>query len=202
MLKIHTIFPMGFASNCYLLTADGQRAVAIDPSQERIISEAQRLGLTIEAVLLTHGHFDHVGACNRLSEEGVPIYCGEKERELVSGINSMYREYGAPMPVFKVQSTLKDGQKIQLCGIEFQVIETPGHTAGSVCYLVENHLFTGDTLFRGSVGRCDLPTGDEEAIVKSVRKLYALDGAYNVYPGHSEQSTLDFEKKYNMCVRG
>lgn len=201
MLKIYKILPMGFASNSYLLTNDGETAVAIDPSQPRVLKRAEEKGFKITAVLLTHGHFDHVGACFALSEAGVPIYCAAAEKELVNGENSMYREYGAPMPVFNVKPILKDGDKITLAGIEFSVLSTPGHTAGSVTYRVENNLFTGDTLFEDSVGRTDLPTGNWDDLEKSVKKLYALKGDYYVYPGHGEDTMLEKERKYNTYIR-
>lgn len=201
MLKIYKILPIGFASNTYLLTNDGENAVAIDPSQPRVLQQAEERGLKIAAVLLTHGHFDHVGGCFALSDRGVPIYCAEAEKELVGGEDSLYRKHGAPMPVFKVKPVLKDGDKIILAGIEFSVIATPGHTAGSVTYRAEDNLFTGDTLFDDSVGRTDLPTGNAEELVKSVKKLYALAGDYTVYAGHGDDTTLEKERKYNMCVR-
>jgi glyoxylase-like metal-dependent hydrolase (beta-lactamase superfamily II) len=201
MYTVHKIFPVGFAANCYLLTADGKNAVAIDPAQERILDQAEKLDLTIQAVLLTHGHFDHVGACNTLFKRGVPIYCAAAEKELVTSEDSLYLQYDAPMPAFQPQATLKDGQKITLCGIPFTVLSTPGHTAGSVTYRAGDALFTGDTLFRGSVGRTDFPTGNSSQLVASVKKLYALDGDLTVYTGHGEDTSLSFERRYNMFVK-
>lgn len=201
MLKVYKILPYGFASNTYLLTADGENAVAIDPSQERALDFAREKNLKIRYALLTHGHFDHVGGCFALARMGVPILCGEGERALVNGVDSLYRENGAPMPDFPVQATLRDGQEITLCGIPFTVISTPGHTAGGVTYRTENYLFTGDTLFQGCVGRTDLPTGDEYTLTDSVKKLYSLPGDYKVYSGHGEDTTLNAERRYNVCVR-
>lgn len=201
MLSVRKIYPLGFASNCYLVTADGKTAVAIDPSQRRVLDKAKEAGLQIVAVLLTHGHFDHVGGCFDLDAAGVPIYCAAAEEPLVHGRDSMYREYGAPMPTFKTFSTLKDGDKISLAGIDFSVISTPGHTAGSITYLAEKYLFTGDTLFEMSVGRTDLPTGDWQTLVKSVRKLYALAGDYTVCPGHGDDTSLQKERDGNPYVR-
>lgn len=202
MLTVHKIYPVGFASNTYLLTVDQKSAVAIDPSQDRVITEAKKLGLKIEAVLLTHGHFDHFGGCNALFQSGVPIYCRQQEEPVIFGDASLCRAHHSPMPEFKVEKTLFGGQKITLCGMEIAVISTPGHTVGGTTYLVEDHLFTGDTLFRGCIGRTDLPTGDQETLINSVKKLYALSGDYQVHPGHEDDTTLDFERKYNMCVRG
>lgn len=202
MVKVYKILPRGFAANAYLLTADDENAVVIDPSQERAVEFARDKGLHIRYALLTHGHFDHVGGCFALAKEGVPIFCAEAERELVNGEDSLYLERGAPMPDFPVQATLRDGQSLNLCGIPFTVLSTPGHTAGCLTYRTENYLFTGDTLFRGCIGRSDLPTGDEYELIKSVKKLYSLQGDLKLYPGHGEDSTLETEKKYNACVRG
>ena len=201
MLKIYKILPVGFTSNSYLLTNDNQTAVVIDPSGSYVLQRAEALGLKICAALLTHGHFDHVGACFALSDAGVPIYCAQAEDELVHGKDSMYFQYGLPAPTFKTQSILQDGDKITLAGMSFSVIATPGHTVGSVTSQVENNLFTGDTLFEESVGRTDLPTGNWSSLQASVKKLYALEGEYKVYSGHGEDTTLETERKYNMFIR-
>jgi glyoxylase-like metal-dependent hydrolase (beta-lactamase superfamily II) len=142
-----------------------------------------------------------VGACNTLFKRGVPIYCAAAEKELVTSEDSLYLQYDAPMPEFQPQATLKDGQKITLCDIPFTVLSTPGHTAGSVTYRADDALFTGDTLFRGSVGRTDFPTGNASQLVASVKKLYALDGDLTVYTGHGEDTSLAFERRYNMFVK-
>lgn len=201
MISVHKILPSGFASNSYLVTADGETAVAIDPSQRRVIDKAKEAGLKIVAVLLTHGHFDHVGGCFDLSADGVPIYCAAAEDALMHGKDSMYREHGAPMPSFKTISVLNGGDKIFLAGIEFSIISTPGHTAGSVTYRTGKYLFTGDTLFEMSVGRTDLPTGDWQQLCAGVRKLYALEGDYTVFPGHGDDTTLQNEREHNPFVR-
>ncbi|MBP5242311.1 MAG: MBL fold metallo-hydrolase [Clostridia bacterium] len=201
MLKVYKILPVGFAANTYLVTADGKNAVAVDPAQAGIVKKAEALGLTVRHVLLTHGHYDHVGGCFELAKAGADIYCGEAEKELVSGEDSLYLKHGLPMPDFPVKATLTDGQKITLCGMEFTVIATPGHTVGSVVYQVENHLFTGDTLFCQSVGRTDLPTGDGDKLFESIQKLYALDGDFTVHTGHDEDTTLSFERKHNFFIR-
>ena len=201
MFSVYKIDPVGFAANAYLVTADGRTAVAVDPSQERVLEKAKAAGLEIVAALLTHGHFDHVGGCFALSAAGVPVYCAAAERDLVNGVDSMYREYGTPMPTFKVIPTLKDGDKITLAGIDFFVIATPGHTAGGASYLIGDHLYTGDTLFAGDIGRSDLPTGSGAQLVASVKKLYALEGDYTVCPGHGEDTTLEYERHNNGYVR-
>lgn len=200
-MKIYKIEPHCFACNCYLVTADGKSAVAIDPGEESVISEAKGLGLEIKAVLLTHGHFDHIGGCNRLYADGVPIYCGREEKAVLSGEGSLCARFGAPMPEFQIKSTLCDGEEIELCGVRFCAIATPGHTVGGMSYLTDNALFTGDTLFCGGVGRTDFPTGDGTALYHSVKKLYTLAPTADFYPGHGENGKIEEERKGNPFVR-
>lgn len=201
-MQVFKIYPVGFAANSYLLTADGKSAVCVDPAQPRVLDEARRRGLEIKFVLLTHGHFDHVGGCAALQRAGAKIGCSNAEKQLVLAGDGLAERFGCvPVQPFSIDFTVKDGETPLLCGIRFLVIETPGHTAGGVCYLAEDSLFTGDTLFCGSVGRCDLPTGDGAALEKSVKKLYALRGDYTVYPGHEEDTTLEAERKNNLWIR-
>lgn len=201
-MQVFKIYPVGFAANSYLLTADGKSAVCVDPAQPRVLDEARRRGLEIKFVLLTHGHFDHVGGCAALQRAGAKIGCSNAEKQLVLAGDGLAESFGyVPVQPFSIDFTVKDGETPLLCSIRFLVIETPGHTAGGVCYLAEDSLFTGDTLFCGSVGRCDLPTGDGAALEKSVKKLYALGGDYTVYPGHEEDTTLEAERKNNLWIR-
>lgn len=199
MLKIYKILPIGFSSNSYLLTKDGKNAVVIDPAADYVLQRAEELGLTVEAALLTHLHFDHYTGCFSLVERGVPVYSAESEKAMLP--YDLCLNVGGRMPTFKNNFVLKDGDKITLAGIEFTVITTPGHSVGSVTYRVERNLFTGDTLFESSVGRTDLPTGDWDMLVNSVKKLYALEGDYTVYCGHGEDTTLENERRYNPYVK-
>lgn len=201
MQKVIKIYPVGFAANTYLLTQDSKTAVAIDPAQPRIIEEAKRRGLEVSYVLLTHGHFDHIAGCAALQKAGAKVGCLAKERELVLGKGNCAKLFGERVPPFDIDFTFHDGEELLLLGMKFKVIATPGHTAGGACYLTESGLFTGDTLFEGSVGRCDLPTGNGAELERSVKKLYALAGDIAVYAGHGEDTTLAYERLYNGVIR-
>ena len=199
-MKVIKVNPHGFASNSYILTADGKRAVVIDCAQTQVYAACERENLVPEYVLLTHGHFDHVGGCGKFFKEGAKICCGETEAPLIFSEENRGLFGGVYIPEFEIFRTFSDGEEIELCGIKIKVIKTPGHTAGGVCYLAEDCLFTGDTLFKLGVGRCDLHTGDGAQLTKSVKKLFALDGDYKVYCGHDDDTTLDFERKNNPYV--
>lgn len=202
MVTIHKIYPVGFASNSYLLTADGKRAVCIDPAQPRVLDKAKELGLTVEFVLLTHGHFDHIGGCAALQAMGAKVGCLAEEKTLALGADNLALEFGGEeVPPFTIDFTFLGGEELTLAGIPFKVIATPGHTAGGACYSVEDKLFTGDTLFAGDIGRTDLPTGNASALTQSVKRLYALEGDYTVFAGHGEDSTLNEQRKHNRYVR-
>jgi glyoxylase-like metal-dependent hydrolase (beta-lactamase superfamily II) len=175
--------------------------VCIDCAQERVFDECKKRGLEPKFVLLTHGHYDHIGGCGVMQENGAKIICGENEVKLVSSRDNLAVISGTKIGKFTIDSTLKDGEEIELCGMKIKTIATPGHTAGGISYIVENNLFTGDTLFLESVGRTDLPTGNARQLIDSVRKLFSLDGDFKVYCGHEDDTTLDYERKNNPYVR-
>ncbi len=197
MLKVYKVWPEGFASNSYILTADGKTCAVIDPGQPRVFDKCRELGLKPQGVLLTHGHYDHIGGCARFADAGVPVYAGAEE--IAHMFTPEYAALGCPVQPFPVLP-VKD--KISVAGIDFRVISTPGHTSGGVCYLAEDCLFSGDTLFYLSVGRTDLPTGSGPRLAGSVKKLYALPGDRKVYCGHGEDTSLAFERKNNPYVGG
>ena len=200
-MRIIKIEPKGFESNSYIITADDKTAVVIDPSSGELIDALERENLSCRSVLLTHGHFDHVGMCGRLYESGAEIICGEKEKDFIFSPENREIFGGVYIPSFKISRVLRDGEKFTLCGIQFTALHTAGHTEGSMCYVTEDFLFSGDTLFRSSVGRTDLPTGDWRKITDSVKKLFSLSGNYKVYTGHGEDTDLNFERKFNPYVR-
>ena len=199
-MEIIKIYPRGFGANTYILTADNKTAVVIDPAQNRIESELIKRGLTAKFVLLTHCHFDHVAGVAVLQKSGAKVLCSEKEKPLVGTQADLFELFGAPRDAYTVDETLKDNETRTLSGIEIQTLYTAGHTAGSVSYLVKDgdkkYLFTGDTLFAGSIGRTDFPTGDMGVLRQSLRRLSALEDM-PVYSGHGEETTLETERKTN-----
>ena len=192
MLKIHTR-PLGaYQTNCYIIhESAGRSCCVIDPgySADIILDKLDSLGLTLEAILLTHGHFDHVGGVKELaSETGCRVYiCGEDL--------SMPPMMTAG-PIFYTH-TYSEGDRLSLAGLDISVIHTPGHTPGSVCLIADDAMFSGDTLFAGSCGRTDLPGGNWATILKSLRRLASIEADFRVFPGHGEDTSLAEEKKYN-----
>lgn len=189
-MQIYKVIPAGFAANGYILTEDGLTAVAIDPAQPRFAEEVENRGLRVKYVLLTHGHFDHIGGCHALQKLGAKIGCLKGEEDLVLHHNLGFE----PIPEFKIDFTFEDEEELLFCAMMFRVLATPGHTAGSACFISDRHLFTGDTMFAGGVGRWDLPTGNEEDLRRSLAKLRALHGNYRIHPGHDWDTNLDDER--------
>ena len=192
--------PVGqLETNCYVVTdEDSLDCAVIDPGDESgtILDYQEDSKLHCRAVLLTHAHFDHVGAANALLEAtGARLYMCEKELELVKG--------GAPGR-FTVPEDVKyyrDGDTVEVGGLRFEVMETPGHTPGGVTLRCGEALFTGDTLFRGSCGRTDFAGGDMRQELRSLKRIAELPGDYEVYPGHAESSMLSIEREHNPYVR-
>ncbi len=199
-MEIIKIYPRGFGANSYILTADGKTAVVIDPAQTRVESELIKRGLTPKYVLLTHCHFDHVGGVSRLQKAGAKVLCSTQEKLLVGTVADLFEPFGATREGYVIDETLQDNETRVFCGIKITALHTAGHTEGSVCYLVEDvgkkYLFTGDTLFAGSIGRTDFPTGDLSALRQSLRRLQLLDDM-PVYSGHGEDTSLGVERKTN-----
>lgn len=192
MLHIH-VLPLGdYQTNCYILHNDGNSdCVVLDPGYEPeiILGYLAEKKLNLTAIALTHCHFDHVGAVKELAAQtDCRVYLNQKDLALPPMLTNGPLYY---------TDTYKDGDTVPLAGIPFRVLETPGHTPGSVCLMTGAHLFSGDTLFAGSCGRTDLPGGDSRAMRDSLRKLATLEGDYDVYPGHGSATTLAREKQTN-----
>ncbi len=201
-MEIITIYPRGFGSNTYVLTADNKNAVVIDPAQPRVLEELNKRGLQAQYVLLTHCHFDHVGGVGALQKQGAKVLCSENEKPLVGTSADLFDWFGVPRVDYQIDETLADNEARTLCGLTFQTLFTPGHTKGSASYLFTEkdggrYLFTGDTLFAGSIGRTDFPTGDIGVLRHSLRRLSLLDGDMKVFAGHNEETSLETERKTN-----
>ena len=191
------MLPLGaYQTNCYLVWEETSPAcVVIDPGYEpdAVLLEAKKLGKEISAILLTHGHFDHVGAVRELvAELGCPVYLHEGELSMPQQMTAGPLYY---------TNLYKEGDRVELAGLSFKVLHTPGHTPGSICLMCENKIFSGDTLFWGSCGRTDLPGGSWATIRVSLKRLAELSGDYDVYPGHGDATTLSFERKMNPYMQ-
>ncbi len=197
VLDIITVPAGPLRANSYLLTEDDKDAVIIDCGGAEPLQEAQRRGLTPRFVLLTHGHFDHIGGCAALQAAGAQVGCAEAELQLLASSANLASDMGLRIPPFRPDFTFRGGDELDLCGMRFSVIATPGHTPGGVTFRVGDALFTGDTLFRESVGRVDFPGGSGAQLRESIRRLLAIEGDLAVYPGHDEPTTLGHERKYN-----
>ena len=192
--------PVGMlATNCYIVTdEESKKCVIIDPGAESVVilDYVESNNLTPVAIFLTHGHYDHHMALDAVLEElNIPVYVHEDEVDR-SGQNKRHvlGDNGK-------LSFYSEGDTINAGSLEFKIIETPGHSKGSVTIMCEDALFTGDTLFHGDCGRTDLEGGSREEILKSLKRLAELDGDYEVYPGHEESSTLSSERSFNRDMR-
>ena len=194
-MEIRNLYPGALASNCYLLTV-GNQAIVVDPSAPvaEILLALRESDLTLSMILLTHGHFDHLFSLQDLRKAtGAPVLIHEKDADLPDDPekNMFLRLFGMPRRFGAPDQVLKSGEELSLGGEPIRVIHTPGHTAGSVCYLCNGEfLLTGDTLFADSYGRTDLYSGDEEALFDSLHRLRALPPDLRIYPGHGEPALL------------
>ncbi len=197
--------PVGdMAVNCYIIYT-GANAAVIDPGDdfEVILKVLKENNLTPAWVLLTHGHFDHIGAVKNLQDLGAKVYVSaEDEKMLGDNYASMGAYFGIYTEACRADVLVSDGQELVLDKMKLKVIATPGHTAGSVCYLVNDILFSGDTLFCQSVGRSDFPGGDGQTLINNIKqKLFVLNDDVRVLAGHGEATTIFNEKRFNPFVR-
>ena len=209
-IKINTVHVGMIGTNCYIVYKDNteslREAIIIDPGDDadKIYDKVEELGVKPVAILLTHGHFDHILAVNQVaSKYNIDIYASEEEKKLLGdamlNLSGGYRRDS----IVKEYIKICDGQELELANIKIKTILTPGHTGGSMCYYIENEdvLFSGDMLFRESVGRTDFPTGSESQIINSLNnKLMKLEDKVEVYPGHGPATTIGYERVNNMYV--
>ena len=196
MLKIHALTLGAYQTNCYIIHEEHSKTCCvIDPgyTPDYVLHYIEKQGLTVEAILLTHGHFDHVGGVKNLAADtGCKVYLCAKDLSMPPMVTDG--------PLYHTD-TYGEGTQLHLAGLDISVLHTPGHTPGSVCLLCENAMFSGDTLFEGSCGRTDLPGGSWSTIQASLARLARLEQNYTVYPGHGGATTLAAEKRYNPYMR-
>lgn len=205
-MKIETISVTPLETNCYLIS-EKNAAVVIDPGEYSLrAADFLRKNESCERlIILTHAHFDHIGGAARLREEtDTPIAIGAGDFDALSDpVLNLSAGFGMPVEPFSADIALHDGELLKTGDIEFKIIETPGHTRGGICLLAENALFSGDTLFAGSVGRTDFPGGNTAALLRSVKERIAvLPNMTRVYPGHGEPSSIEAEKRSNPYLGG
>jgi hydroxyacylglutathione hydrolase len=196
------------AENCFVVRRDGaDRGLIVDPGDEpeRILHAVDELGLVIDAILLTHTHFDHIGAVAPVAKEtGAPVYCPEIEVPVLANIMAFTPPPFGPFESYDADETVSGGERLELAGMEIDVIFTPGHSPGHVTYSIpdEQALFSGDVLFQGSIGRTDLPGGDGPTLMESIRGLVeGFEEETTVYPGHMGVTTLGAERATNPFLQ-
>ena len=186
-------------TNCYVITdEDTMDAAIIDPGADAgyILEYVRRNKMQVKGILLTHGHSDHCYALEEVHEElQVPVYMSEKDMNVDLGNPEEWQVDPPDDTVF-----VKEGDTVECGSLSFRVLECPGHTPGGLSFIIENCLFTGDTLFRLSCGRYDFPASSSIELMHSLEKLRDLPGDYEVYPGHESSSTLEFERRFNLCL--
>jgi len=202
-VRMFTVGPV--AENCFLFRRDGSdRALIVDPGDEapKLLAAIEQLGLSLDGILLTHTHFDHVGAVAPVARAtGAEVWVPEIEKGVLANINSFVPWPGfGPFEDYDAEHTLKGGERLKLAGFEIDVLFTPGHSPGHVTFSIpdEAAVFSGDVLFQGSVGRTDLPGGDWDTLLESIRGLVdSLPPETTVYPGHMGITNLGAERATN-----
>lgn len=208
-LKVECYLLGMVSTNCYLiLNEETKDALIVDPADNRsyVKAKLESFGATPKAILLTHGHFDHIMAVESLKAEyEIPVIVQEAEKEILENPSkNLSGQLGGAALSIQADRFVQDGEVLNYLDTEIKVLHTPGHTVGGACYYFENEgfLISGDTLFRGAVGRTDFPTGDMQTLVQSIQdKLLVLDDHTLVYPGHNESTDIKRERMFNPFLK-
>ncbi len=192
-----------FASNCYILS-ENKYGVIIDPGadSEEILEIIQKYDINVKYIILTHAHIDHIVSMDELRDVlDAKVLVHEADADsLLDPVKNVSMLFGSGKVFNPADILLKDGDVIDADGLKIEVIHTPGHTAGSICLKTEDRIFTGDTLFRMSIGRTDLGNSDYNMLINSLKKIMMLDDSTIVYPGHGATTTIGYERKNNPFV--
>lgn len=206
-MKIYTL-PVGdLQSNCYIIAnEENKQAIIVDPGAEagKILKFLQQHELQTVAILLTHGHADHIDALDKVREQlKVPVYIHEADVEMLTDGNKNLSTFITGPRVFKpAEHMLTDGQRLNLAGIEIYVVHTPGHTLGGCCFIIGDDVITGDTIFRDSIGRTDFPGGSYKQLMNSIKQqLFGLPDHTRLYPGHGPATDVGYEKRHNPFIQ-
>lgn len=205
-MKINQLGLGVFMANCYIIQSENKNAAVVDigGDSDVLLGFLEKNGITLKKILLTHGHFDHIGGVEQVRRAtGAEVYVHHLDVPKLSDCNE---NFGAAHGITDIEpvtiyNEISDGDIITLDEIQFSVMHTPGHTKGGVCYITDGVIFSGDTLFKNSMGRTDSPDGDNTEMMRSLRKLKLLDGDYAVYPSHDFSTTLSTERINNPYMR-
>jgi glyoxylase-like metal-dependent hydrolase (beta-lactamase superfamily II) len=203
-VRMFTVGPL--QENCYLVRREGSdRCLLIDPGDEadKLQSAMAQLGVEPEAILLTHTHFDHIGAVAPLARAtGAPVYCPREELAVMKNPEEFFGAMFGPVEGWEAEHALDGGQRLQLAGFDVDVLATPGHSPGHVTFVIDGALFSGDVLFQGSIGRTDLPGADHATLIASIADLLErFDDETAVHPGHMGLTTLGRERATNPYLQ-
>lgn len=206
MINVKKIISGDLEVNCYIVyDSDTLRSVIIDPGQDgqKVINEIEKNGFIPEMLINTHGHYDHILSDDQIRLKfKIPLAISKEDSLMLSDANKNFSSLMAmPTSIKKPEIILEDAKEVKLSFTSFKVISTPGHTKGGICLLFENFLFTGDTLFAGTIGRTDLEGSDYDEIISSIKKLKVLEPYLIVYPGHGNESTIANELKHNPYLK-
>ncbi len=206
-MKVARINAGEFGSNCWLVYDENiGEGILIDPSPELpvILDSLEKRGVSLKYIFLTHGHFDHMTSVDSLREAtGAPLCIHEKDAEcLVNSNLNAYRKFMASDLIFKpADILLREGDEISFGSLKLTLMHTPGHSEGSVCFFVDDAMFSGDTLFDGSIGRSDLEGSDTRKLIQSLKRIASITKNYTVYSGHGSVTTLEKQKQFNIYLK-